>query len=77
MQSFEELFLIIVFRFKHGYMACDSPQKLGFDMFVDIPDYTKTITDPHARTIQLMQDNPEALDNAWDIWNMPRRTGTC
>lgn len=68
----EECFLDYCIPIQHGYMACDSLQKLGFDMFVDILDYTsQTITDPYARTIQLMQDNREALDNAWDIWNMP------
>lgn len=54
----------------HGYGACDSMKKLGFDMFEDIVNYSSQyIVDPFVRTQKLMNDNIEVLQNAFDIYN--------
>ena len=52
----------------HGYSACDSMKKIGFDMFDDIVNYSSQyITDPFDRTFRLLNDNKEILKNAFDI----------
>ena len=52
----------------HGYSACDSIKKIGFDMFEDIVNYSSQyIKDPFERTFRLLNDNKEILKNAHDI----------
>jgi len=58
----------------HGYSACDSIKKIGFDMFEDIIDYSSQyIKDPFKRTFKLLNDNKEILKNAFDIPNQSIR----
>ena len=43
-------------------------QKIGFDMFTDIVDYSSEfIENPFDRTFKLLNDNKQILDNAHDI----------
>jgi len=51
-----------------GYAMCNSMERVGFDMFTDIVNYSSQyIKDPFERTWQLLNDNKQVLYNAHDI----------
>ena len=51
-----------------GYGMATYMEKIGFDMFTDIVDYSSEfIENPIDRTFKLLNDNKQILDNAHDI----------
>jgi len=51
-----------------GYAMATSMERIGFDMFTDIVDYTSEfIKDPFERTYRLLNDNKDVLKNAHNI----------
>tara|TARA_B100001057_G_scaffold108359_1_gene106123 strand:- start:677 stop:1666 length:990 start_codon:yes stop_codon:yes gene_type:complete len=51
-----------------GYGMATSMERIGFDMFTDIVNYTSEfITNPFDRTFRLLNDNKDILKNAHEI----------
>ena len=51
-----------------GYAMATYMERIGFDMFTDIVDYSSEfIKDPFLRTQRLLNDNLEVLKNAHDV----------
>jgi len=51
-----------------GYGMAKSLEAIGFDMFTDIVNYSSQFTEnPFVRTFQLLNNNKQVLENAFDI----------